>query len=162
MFLQSIADAAKAVSGAQHGRGRWVAFKDYPGREWMSLLAECGRVVHPRALPREGIRRLGQSAYPTFAESTIGRVVMSVAGNNLTAALRQAPRGYAVSGSGFTVELGSLTEGRGLFHLRGTWDFPEAWHVGVFEGMVQAFHKQGTVRVHTLSLCDVDLELTWK
>jgi len=162
MFLQSTADAAAAVSRAKLGRGHWVGFKDYPVREWLQLLVECGRVVHPRVSPREGIRRLGQRAYPTFAESTIGKVVMSVAGNNLAAALRQAPRAYAVSGNGTTLESGSVAEGNALLHLRGAWDFPETWGVGVFEGVLTAFRREGTIRVRTLSLCDVDLDVTWK
>jgi uncharacterized protein (TIGR02265 family) len=162
MFVQSVADAAKAVSGVAPGRGHWVAFKDYPVRELLPILVECGRVVHPRVSPREGIRRLGQSAYPTFAGSTIGRVVLSIGGNNLVAALRQAPRAYAVSTTGTTLEIGSLDEGRAILKLRGAWDFPDSWHVGVFEGVLREFKKDGTVRLHTLSLCDVDFELTWK
>ena len=162
MFLKSIGDAAAAVSRAKHGRGHWLAFKDYPLQEWLQLLVECGRVVHPRASPREGIRRLGQRAYPAFAESNVGRVVMSIAGNNLAAALRQAPRAYAVSSNSATLEIGSMTEGSAILHLRGAWDFPEAWGIDVFEGVIQAFRRQGTVRVRTLSLCDVDLEITWK
>ena len=162
MFMKSVGDAATAVSRTKHGRGHWMGFKDYPVQEWLELLVECGRVVHPRASPREGIRRLGQSAYPTFAESTVGKVVMSVAGNNLAAALRQAPRAYAVSGNGATLEIGSVAEGSALLHLRNAWDFPEAWGLGVFEGVIQAFHRQGTVRTRTLSICNVDLELTWK
>jgi uncharacterized protein (TIGR02265 family) len=162
MFMQSVADEAKAVSGVAPGRGRWVAFKDYPLREWLALLVDCALVVHPRLPVREGLRRLGQNAYPTFAASTIGRVVMSVAGDNLAAALRQAPRAYSVSGSDLTAEVGAVTERGGLLHLRGAWDFPESWHAGVFEGVMRAFRKEGTVRVRVLSLCDVDFELTWR
>jgi uncharacterized protein (TIGR02265 family) len=162
MFMQAIADEARAVSGATQGRGRWLAFKDYPLREWLTLLVDCARAAHPRVSAREGIRRLGQNAYPMFARSTIGKVVMSVAGDNFALALRQVPRVYAVSGNGVTAELAEQREGRAIVQLRGVWDFPDAWQVGAFEGALDAFRKEGSVRVRILSLCDVDLELTWQ
>ncbi len=161
MFFQSVADEAKAASGVTVGRGRWVAFKDYPTREWLTLLVECARLVHPRVSPRESLRRLGQNAYPTFLSSTVGRVLMSVADNDLALALRQVPRIYAVSGNTGRAELGELTEGRAIIQLRNVWDFTDSWQVGVFEGGMRAFRKQGSVLVRALSICDADLELTW-
>lgn len=162
MFLQSVADEARAASGVTAGRGRWVAFKDYPISEFLKLLVECGKLTHPRASPREGIRRLGARAYPTFAESTVGRVIMSVAGSNFDLALRQAPRIYAVSGNTTTAQVTRVGDGHAIVHLRSAWDFPESWQVGVFEGAMRIFRRTGTVRVRTLSICDVDLELTWQ
>lgn len=162
MFLQSIAEAARAASGKTAGRGKWLAFKDYPYQEWLGLLVECAELAHPRVAPREGMRRLGQGAYDTFVNSTIGRVVMSVAGSSLPLALRQVPRIYSLSGTVGTAEVSAVTDVSAMVHLRGVWDFVDAWHVGVYEGGMRAFRRQGAVRVRLLSMCDADLELTWR
>src|SRR5262249_9911315 len=127
--------------------------------EWISLLADAAPLAHPRALPREGVRRLGQRAYPTFAESTVGKVVMSVAGDNLLGALKLAPRAYAVSGTA-RVELGEAREGYVMLKMREVWDFPE-WQIGVMEGALSAFGKRGKVRLRALTISSLDLEVEW-
>jgi uncharacterized protein (TIGR02265 family) len=161
MFLQSLVDQAKAAAGRTPGRGRYLPFKDYTFTEWMELMVECAACAHPRVTAREGMRRLGQKAYPTFTESTLGKVVMSVAGIDLVSAFRLTPRIYGMSGKSGTVEITNLAEGRAVVHLRGMWDFPTAWHVGVFEGGIRAFGKTPLVKVRSFSKCDADIEARW-
>jgi uncharacterized protein (TIGR02265 family) len=164
MFFQSMVDAARAAAGHAPGRERYVAFKDYPMDEFMTVMAECAVLVFPHVPPRDAIRRLALNAYAKFEESTIGRVLTSVAGRNFHATLRLVPRMYAVTihpGHG-EVAMGAIEERRAEVLIRGLWDFPDAWHVGVFEGGMRVFGKTGEVRVRVHSRCDVDLELSWQ
>jgi len=48
-----------------------------------------------------------------------------------------------------------------MIALRGVWAFPDVHELGVFEGVIQQFEKNGRVRVRVLSMCDVDLLLEW-
>src|SRR4051794_36533122 len=75
MFLHSIVEHATQVSGRPMRRGPYVRFKNYPFREWLETSVECARIAHPRVPVREGLRRLGQLAYPTFVDSTLGKVL---------------------------------------------------------------------------------------
>src|SRR4051812_34639258 len=75
MFIQGVVDQVKAATGRTPGRSRYLAFSDYPGREWMELLVDCAALLHPRLPPREALRRMGRRTYPIFAESTVGRVL---------------------------------------------------------------------------------------
>ncbi len=162
MFFQRLCDDARLASGRRIGRDRYVSFKDYPVREWLRLLVEAAGAVYPHERPRHGLRLLGRRAYGTFAESAVGKVVMSVAGPNIKAALRLAPRAYMLAGNTIHVELGELTGDRAVFRLRNAWDFHDAWHVGVLEGGVMAFGRTPETRVRVLSLCDADIEITWR
>lgn len=161
MFFQTMSDQANATSGQLPGRERYVPYKDYPLREWMELLPKAAKLAFPRLPVREGIRRLGQQSYPTFARSTVGKVVMAAAGTNFGAALRLAPRAFALTNSTTKCEVLSIVEGRAVLRVIRAYDFVEALHVGVFEGTMRSFQKTGVVRVRILSSSSADFELTW-
>jgi uncharacterized protein (TIGR02265 family) len=160
MFFQLIVDEARNASGRSPGRERYVPFKGYPADEWMKVLVECAGLTYPRLPAREGIRRLGRRVYGMFVETMVGRVLFSVVGGSTTAALRVLPQAYRISGTG-KAEVSVIRDDRAVVHLRGLWDFPDAYHVGVLEGGLTALGRVGKVRVRVLSLCDVDMELTW-
>jgi uncharacterized protein (TIGR02265 family) len=162
LFFQAVIDQARAASGRAPGRERYIAFKDYPFTEWLEVLVECARVTHPRLAPREALRRIGRNVYPRFAESTLGKVILGAAGTNVVAAVRLMPRIYSSVGSAGTVYVREMAPGRAVVELRGFWDFPDAYHVGVFEGGLAALGHPGTVRAQSLSPCDADLELVWR
>jgi uncharacterized protein (TIGR02265 family) len=127
----------------------------------MELLVESARLAYPRVPVREGMRRLGQLTYPRAASSTVGKIVFSAVGRNIGAAVRLLPRFYAAFGRKGSVTVSDVTDGGAFVQLRGFWDFPEAYQVGVFEGGITAFGRTGTVRVESLSFCDADFEITW-
>jgi uncharacterized protein (TIGR02265 family) len=161
MFFQTMSGQAHRASGELPGRDRYVSFKDYPLREWLQLLPKAAKLTFPRLPVREGIRRLGQESYPTFARSTLGRVMMAAAGTNYSAALRQGPRAFPLTGSATQCEILSMAEGRGVLRLTGAWDYPYALHVGVFEGTLREFRKTGIVRVRILTRSSADYEIVW-
>lgn len=161
MFLQQIVEAALAASGTRLGRGEYSAVKDYPLHEWLELLVRGAGLTHPDVPVREGLRRLGQRCYPMLAESMIGKILVSVAGNDINAILRVAPRVYRVSSTIGAVEVSFLEPQRAIIQLREIWDFPDAYQVGIYEGGLRALGRSGEVRVRVLGPASADLELVW-
>jgi uncharacterized protein (TIGR02265 family) len=161
MFFQEIAVRASARLGRTVGRERYVAFKAYPLREYLHLLVEAAGVLHPDETVREGLRRLGHLAYPTFAASTVGGILFSVAGD-FVGALRLASQAFRVAVHPGKVEIRRIEEGVAIAELRSMYSFAEAYQVGVFEGAMQAFGVTGDVRLRIRSISEVDLRLTWR
>lgn len=141
---------------------RFIAFKDYPLREYMGLLIQGAELLYPKLSPREGLRHLGLDVYPTLANSTVGRVIFSIAGKNWVHALKLAPRAYGISLSPAQVTLSDLRENSARLELRDVWNFGDSYQVGVFEGAMSTFGVDGCVRARRLKRrCDVDLLMEW-
>ncbi|MEB2314407.1 MAG: DUF2378 family protein [Sorangiineae bacterium] len=162
MFLSSIAKLVEGRGGARPGRERYLAFSSYPLREMLELLPVAAERAYPGVPVRDGMRRLGRLAYPTFTASTLGRVVMSVASNEPLAALKLAPKSYALIGNTGSARVVEVDARSAILELRGVWGFPEAYNVGVHEGALDTLGVIGEVLVRVHSLADVDLLLRWR
>src|SRR5687768_12045264 len=51
---------------------RWVAFKMYPQRDFIRLVANAARILHPNVPVAEGLRRIGRIAYPGLGATMAG------------------------------------------------------------------------------------------
>ena len=82
-FFQHVRDAVEKQLGtvpaelmrdlpARH----WLAFRRYPLREFMQLTVNAAALLHPALPTAEAIRRVGRIAYPSFAATMAGRVVL--------------------------------------------------------------------------------------
>ncbi len=162
MFLSNIADLVEQRSGQRPGRKRYVAFTNYPLSEMIELLPQAAKLAYPGLPVREGMRRLGRLAYPTFSSSTIGRVVMSIAGDDPRSALHVAPKAYRLVGNTGTARVVDTGDGEAILELRGVWGWPESYNVGVHEGALDALGVDGEVLVRIHSLCDADLLVRWR
>ncbi|MFW6067924.1 MAG: DUF2378 family protein [Myxococcota bacterium] len=169
MFFHDVMKAARRISPEaerdllpQMGRRRYVAFKDYPLREHMELTARMVRRLYPSLPTREGMRRLGWLAYPTFAESMVGRVVFGVLGKDLDRIYEVGPRAFEVS----------LTRGRAVARRMGTahWRYEledifgylDTYYVGVMEGPIRHNGHVPDVRIHLTSPSDGVMDIRWR
>lgn len=75
------------------GRAGWLPFSDYPQRDYTRLSVAAARMRHPRHSDREALRRLARDDVHVFADSMIGRVMMSVIGDTRRA-LAELPTVY--------------------------------------------------------------------
>ena len=160
LFLNGLADRMEEAGAARPGR--WTAFGDYPVADYTALLVECARAVHPTLSLGRALRRIGHTAYPTFAGTTIGKVIFTFAGRDPRAALRLAPRAYAiVSGGAAQV---TLVEGADvdILKMRGIFSFPEYHEVGVIEGGIREFGGDAAIHVAPIAPEAVDLHITWR
>jgi uncharacterized protein (TIGR02265 family) len=163
LYFQALVDtAASARVTLSAPRSRYIAFIDYPLRDYMRLLVSAAKAIHPREPLRNGLRRMGHLAYPAFATTLIGRAIFGVAGHDFGTILSLASRAYSVSGKPVSVTLVERAATRGILELRETWNFPDSYQVGVFEGALLAVGLRGEVKVRVLSASDVDFEVTWR
>jgi len=163
MFIDSF---LKTLDGARIPRPtdkRFVSFRDYPLTSFMDLMLSSTAAMYPSHAPREGLRLMGQLGYPTFASSTVGRVIFSLAGRSWEAALPLASRAYEVSLTPGRATLTNITPNTATLELREVWNFADTYQVGVFEGAMQTFNIEGQVKaVKRGKRCDVDLFLEWE
>lgn len=159
LFLQRVVDEARKHSGRTIRDSKYLPFKDYPFTEWMQLLVDGSAAAYPRLAPREALRRLGQGTFATYRDSTLGKVVLSVAGNSLSATIPLVPKLYALtSARGTWVAIARNEPGLCVVEMHDCWDFPDSYHVGVLEGGFLALGHTVEVGVlaHSRARCDIE------
>lgn len=162
MFFESVAREVRSVSGRSvRDDVRFHAFASYPVRHWLSYLHDAALIAYPREPVREGLRRLGYSMFPAFSRSMIGKVVFSVAGDDLLRSLALYPKIWSIISNHARAEVDELRDGRVVIRQRNVWDFVDSFQLGSIEGGMRVFGKRARVRVHVLSPCDADFEVTW-
>lgn len=163
MFLKGFLDSLDREGVPRPTSDRFIPFKDYPLTRFMSLLLEQTQILWPNRSPRESLRELGRYAFPTFAESMVGRVAFAVAGNDWAHALSLTDVAYRHSLNPATTRLVDVTEKSATLEFRDVWNFCDCYQVGVFEGAMDYYDVKGTVTLRTHARpCDVDLLLRWE
>lgn len=161
MFFRRVVDETKARTGKPLDGRPYFSFSDYPLADWLTLLHDAAAYAHPREPVREGLRRLGRSMYPAFADSTVGKVIFSVASGSLMRALPLYPKIWSVISNHGTAEIDELRPGRVVVRLRHVWDFVDCFQVGALEGGMAFFGVEADVKVAVLGACDADYEVCW-
>lgn len=163
MFVESFLTSLDKTGHQRPTKDRYLSFKDYPLRGVMRIMLDSVKGAWPHVPPREGLRLLGQQVYPTLADSTVGRVLFSVAGRSFKTALTLTGKAYGVSLNPGSAAVTELTDRSAIVQLRDVWNFTDSYQVGVLEGAMDAYGVTGTVTPHiTARRCDVDLHLTWQ
>lgn len=162
MFIESCLKSLERSGMKRDTSARYLSFKDYPLVDLMHLLLEATVQLYPGLSPQEGLRHLGRLVYPTLVNSTVGKVMFSLAGNRFEDALPLTRRAYEISLKPGSVRLVNQSPGRVTVMLRDIWNFADCYQAGVFEGAMESFLVEGTVQVVRMKRdCDVDLHLNW-
>jgi uncharacterized protein (TIGR02265 family) len=161
MFFHSTLVLARKHGGQVAGGKRFQPFLDYTVREHVQVLAECAKIVYPGHSLRQGIRQLGRDAYSIFAGSLLGKVLLGVAARNFEAALRLTSKAYSLVGNLSSAAVKEQTPTSAIVHLRGVWNVPECYHVGVFEEALADYKRRGLITIRQHALDDVELKLVW-
>lgn len=163
MYVDSFLQSIERQGLARPTDRRFLSFKDYPLREFQELLLQTTTVLYPNYSPREGLRLIGRMAYPTLAESTVGRILFAIAGRDWQAALPLSRRAYEISLKPGRAELKDVTDTSATMCLRDVWNFADSYQVGVFEGAMECYLVSGTVEARRgAKICDVDLHMKWE
>jgi uncharacterized protein (TIGR02265 family) len=168
-FFQHVRDAVLRKTGSAPGslmRGvpehHWVPFLKYPLTDFMRLAVNAARILHADKPLAEGLRRVGWLAYPSFAATMAGRIVLRAFGDTLEDVVRAAPKAYAITLPSATVSVKNLGRRRYLFEFRNTYCFVDTYHRGVLEGAIRSHGFDPKIEVRTKRrLCDADLEGGW-
>ena len=143
MFPDKVARLA-AEQGRSLGRSRYIAFKFYPLREHMELMAEAVPLLYPDCSLREGLRRLGAHAAPTLLDSMIGRVFTSFVGGP-KGAMSLVGKSYQTTRSGGSAKVVGYEDKRFVVvSLRDVWDYPDSLHIGIIETFIQQLELDWT------------------
>lgn len=141
---------------------RWISWSNYPLADFMRLILNASRLAYPKESLGEGLRQLGWKAYPSFAATMAGRVVIYAFGDDVEALMQAVPRAYSVSLSGASARVRRLGLGHWEVELRNAYNFPDCYHLGVIEGAVRARGITPEVRIRRCPRrCDLDYELRW-
>lgn len=161
MFIAEVIEQVTRRGMKSPTTRRYHTFTDYPLREFIEVAAACGTLIHPDVPTREALRRLGRSAYPTVADTRIGRVAFGMFKDNVRGLLRLSTKGYALSLSLGRAEAVDVTDHYAVVRLTDIYNFMDSYHVGVHEGILSACKVDGTVKIKPLSATSADLLLSW-
>lgn len=159
-MLDSIVSDLRERKLAPADVGSFIGFKDYPTRDYMRLAVQAAGLMWPDLPLREGIRRVGQRAYPQMVSTLIGRVVFGVLGKEIGAITRMVHKAYAISGSHSRATLHGQTPTSSHIRLDDV-AFPDCLQVGAFEGVLVVCGLEGEVRVKRLGPAAVELSTQW-
>jgi uncharacterized protein (TIGR02265 family) len=161
MFFQFLVDALEPRVAAQIEAPRFIAFKSYPLRDYVTLLARASRAAFPSLPAAEAVRRLGRSVYPSYARTLTGTAVFAIAGRNYARVIELCPRAYEIGMTPGSVKVRSITPGHAIVELRQIWNVPEFHQVGVWEGGMEVCGVTGTIETRVLDYGAVDFEVRW-
>lgn len=141
---------------------RFVAFKDYPLRDFMRMLIDACPQLYPDCGLREALKLQGRLAYPTLTASTAGKVIFAIAGRSWESALQLASRAWEISLKPGSATLVEVRPHHAVLALRDIHNFADTFQVGVLEGAMEIYQIEGTVVAQPKGRpCDVDLLISW-
>ena len=168
-FFQHVRDVVIRKRGSapatlMHGvpEHHWVPFLKYPLVDFMHLVVNAAGILHADQPLAEGLRRVGWLAYPSFAATMAGRIVLRAFGDTLEDVVRAAPKAYGIAVPSATVTVKNLGARRYIFEYRNAYNFVDTYHRGVLEGAIRAHGFDPKIEVRTeRRLCDADFEGGW-
>ena len=87
--------------------------------------------------------------------------MFTLAGRSFESAMSLVTKVYSMM-AGLSIRITEGSEGRRVVALRDIWSYPDCYHVGLFEAAMSDYGHTGIVKVRSISLTDVDLEVTWE
>lgn len=147
MFLQNVVESARRAGIILTQQPTYVAFKDYPMAEAMNLWSDIARRLHPNASTRESIRRLARLAFPAFASSLVGKVILAPLGNDVGLLLRTAPVSYRACVRDGRVVVADTGPSHCVLAYEDVYSFYDCLHIGVLEGVLESLGIDGMIRV---------------
>jgi len=162
MFLQLLVQALGGEAAAAVRDRRYIAFKSYPLREYVELLALACADPSARLAPAQRVRELGRAVYPTYARSITGTAIFAAAGHSFRRVLELCPAAYRVAVEPARVTVRSVSNDHAVVELRDLWNLPDLHQVGIFEGAMQVCGVQGVIRVQPIDFGAADFDVSWQ
>lgn len=140
---------------------KYGAYRDYPMHELMRIELFAIEKLYPGVPSRAALRSLGRSAYRTFAESLVGRVIFGALGNNPAAIVKVASKGYRRTMSHGRGKSVFSDDTHAIVHLEDIYNFPDSYQIGVMEGGLDYLGYDAEVRLSVRSPTEVFVRLEW-
>lgn len=159
LVAESVLDA---VPGKKLTDVKFAPFRDYPMRDILELKLAAARVLRPDAPLREGLAVVGQSLFPKFVSTLLGRVMYGVFGGKVSSILRVANKSYQQTQSAGRVETIIVSPTSVCLHFTNCWTFLDSYHVGVLQGTLAACNVEGVVDVKMMTETEGSLRAEWR
>jgi uncharacterized protein (TIGR02265 family) len=160
MFLQLLLQAVHPEARAKLGPRRYLAFKNYPLREYVELLQLCCENT-PTIPAAECVRRLGRAVYPTYATTVTGTAIFAMAGNSFRRVAELAPSAYKIAIHPGTITARSVSDNHAEIEFRDVYNLPDFHQVGIWEGAMAVCHARGAIRVRAHDFSSADFDIQW-
>lgn len=163
-LIHSVVENAKRAGVELDTPRRYVGFKDYPVAEYLDLLGQAAVRVDPRRPPLQTLRALGRNVFEAFSTSLFGKVIVAGLPSGHAGArtgLQWISRVYKMTSNHARVSFVEPSDDVAIVTLDDVWSFPDAYHVGIFEGAATGFGGNVTVKVVRRSLCSAVLTFQW-
>lgn len=166
MFFERILDLGKTSGiGADAIPPRLMrsyrTFGDYPVADYYSIIHEIAVRMHPRQSNVEAMRRVSVRDFERLAESTVGRVMLSFAGD-AHSTLLQAERLYSTILKGSAKVRGENVEGGVRLTYRNFPGLAEYYPIGTIEGLCRHYRTDYEITVDVLSPRDADYTVRFR
>ena len=161
MFLQVLVDSFPAEIRNKLGARRYVAFKNYPMREYVELLAFSASQARSQK-PADCVRRLGRLIYPNYVKTVSGSAIFALAGRDYGRVMDAAPVAYKVGVSSASVTVRTVEPCHVHVELRNVFNLPEFHQVGIWEGAMQVCGATGSIKTRVLDFGAVDFDVRWQ
>jgi uncharacterized protein (TIGR02265 family) len=160
MFFHSL--LKEAARHQKHIEGdSYIAFKSYPGHDYVRLSVKVAAAIYPELSLREGLRRMGQTVYPTLLQSMIGRVVFGALGGDVRAIMRLVPKGYSISSKVGEVVVKEVSDTHALLSFKEFYGFYDCYQVGVIEGAILFCKKKPDIKIRVLAPGQFEMLCHW-
>jgi uncharacterized protein (TIGR02265 family) len=158
MFLQVVANA---ITRGPKAKSRYVAFKTYPMREYLELLAAAAQEERTISAA-ECVRRVGWRVYTTYAQTLTGTAIFAIAGLDFRRVIEVAPSSYKVALTPGNLRVRSIENHQAEVELRDVYNLPDLHQVGIWEGAMKACGVTGQVRTRVINFGAVDFQISWQ
>ena len=142
---------------------RYLGFKDYPVREYLSLLAQAAVTVRRDEPALQTLRVLGHGVFASFSQSLFGKVITAGLGKGHDGARtgRLIAHVYKRTSNHAVARVTEPSDDVAIVELSNVWSFPDAYHVGILEGAARGFGGDVRVAIQKSSLSEALLKFQW-
>lgn len=143
------------------GPRSYLAFRDYPLRDYQRAVADAAKQLHPGVPLRESLRQIGRSSYRVLSSSLVGKVAFGVLGRDIPRITKLVSKAYELSvkpGKATALDIG---ENHSHVRLEEIYTFVDCMQVGSFEGVFDMLGYEGQVKIKPISASSCEFYSTW-
>jgi uncharacterized protein (TIGR02265 family) len=161
MFLTVLWDALTLELNGKLRARRYVAFKNYPMREYVELLGFATEQARSNR-PADYMRRLGRLIYPNYVKTISGSAIFAVAGHDFGRVIEASPTAYKVGLSPASIVVRRIERNHAQVELRNVYNLPEFHQVGIWEGAMKVCGVSGTIKTRVIDFGAADFDVHWE
>lgn len=141
---------------------RFIPFRDYAWTEFIRICAAVGELSVGEGRRSEGLRFVGHSFYPEFAESVAGKVVFGFLGRYADRVIPLGPKAWTMSATLGAITGESVGDRHYRYHFEGLpSDIVESLSVGIIEGALSFCGVEGEFLIKVLGPTKSVLDIRW-